>query len=208
MTLEERYREVVARVAGRARLVAVSKGATIAQVRALYELGQRDFGENRADALALRAQQLPPDARWHFIGNLQSNKLRVLRDCAPVVHSFDRADLVARWPAGVPVLVQVDFTGRAERNGVQAQEAPALVAALREAGVEVRGLSTLPPQEGDPRETFRRLRAMRDALGLAELSMGMSADYESALEEGATMVRVGRALFEEHSSARTRVTRP
>lgn len=195
MTLAERYHDVVERVGGRARLVAVGKAATLADVRALYELGQRDFAENRADALALRIEQLPPDARWHFIGNIQSNKLRVLRDAKPLVHSFDRPDLVAKWPPAVPVLVQVDFTARAERNGVPPHDVAALVAALREAGVEVRGLSTLPPKEGDPRPVFRRLRALRDATGLAELSMGMSEDFEAAIDEGATMVRVGRALF-------------
>lgn len=195
MTIEDRYRHVVGKVAGRARLVAVSKAATLADARAVYELGQRDFAENRADALALRAAQMPADVVWHFIGNVQSNKLRVLRDVRPLVHSFDRVDLVARWPAGVPVLVQVDFTGRAQRNGVPPDEARGLVAAARAAGIEVRGLSTLPPREGDPRPVFRALRALRDELGLVELSMGMSGDYESALDEGATMVRVGTAIF-------------
>lgn len=195
MSLPERYQDVVRRIAGRARLVAVSKAATLADARAVYDMGQRDFAENRADALALRAAQMPPDVRWHFIGNIQSNKLRVLRDVKPVVHSFDRADLVEKWPAGVPVLVQVDFTGRPERNGVPPADVPALVDALRARGVDVRGLSTLPPKEGDPRAAFRQLRALRDAVGLAELSMGMSADFEAAIDEGATMVRVGTAIF-------------
>lgn len=195
MSLQDRYHDVVRRVGGRARLVAVSKAATLADARAVYDLGQRDFAENRADALALRAAQMPPDVRWHFIGNIQSNKLRVLRDVKPLVHSFDRADLVEKWPAGVPVLAQVDFTGRAERNGVPSAEAPALVDALRARGVDARGLSTLPPSGVDPRPIFRQLRALRDALGLAELSMGMSADFEAGIEEGATMVRVGTAIF-------------
>jgi len=193
--VEERYHDVLSRVAGRARLIAVSKAATLADVRAIYELGQRDLAENRADALALRAAQMPADVRWHFIGNVQSNKLRVLRDLKPLVHSFDRADLVPRWPPGVPVLVQVDFSGLAHRSGVPPQDARALVEAAREAGIDVRGLSTLPPKEGDPREAFRALRTLRDELGLAELSMGMSADFEAAIAEGATMVRVGTALF-------------
>ncbi|HUR67812.1 MAG TPA: alanine racemase [Candidatus Thermoplasmatota archaeon] len=191
------YEEVVAKVAGRARLVAVSKGATLEQVRAVFDAGQRDFGENRADALAARAASLPREARWHFIGNLQSRDLRRLRELEPLVHSFDRPDLVARWPVAVPVLVQVDFTGRPERNGVAPADVPALVDALRARGIEARGLSTLPPKEGDPRAVFRALSALRDELGLEELSMGMSEDYEIAIEEGATMVRVGRAIFAE-----------
>ena len=203
MTLDARYQDILARVAGRARLVAVTKYASDEHVRALYELGQRDFGENRADDLARRAAMLPADARWHFIGNLQSNKLRILRDLSPLVHSFDRPDLLGKWPAAVPVLVQVDFTGRAERNGLAEPDARAAVQALRKASVDVRGLSTLPPAEGDPRPLFRRLRRLRDELGLAELSMGMSADFEAAIEEGATMVRVGRALFDNAAATKT-----
>lgn len=195
MSVEERYRAVVDRVAGRARLVTVGKAAALDDVRRVHALGQRDFAESRADALRERAAALPPAARWHFIGNLQSNKLRTMREVKPLVHSFDRPDLVARWPKEVPVLVQVDFTGRGDRNGVPPAEVPTLLAALRGAGVDVRGLSTLPPAEGDPRVVFRALRRLRDEHGLAELSMGMSGDFEAAIEEGATMVRIGRAIF-------------
>lgn len=194
MTLEERYHDVLRRIGGRARLVAVTKSATEAQLAALYALGQRDFGENRADALALRAAKMPADARWHFIGNIQSNKVRILRELRPLVHSFDRADLLPKWGA-TPVLVQVDFTGLDRRNGVPPAEVPALLAALRDAGVECRGLSTLPPKVGDPRPVFAALRALRDEHKLTELSMGMSEDFEVALDEGATMVRIGRAIF-------------
>jgi pyridoxal phosphate enzyme (YggS family) len=189
------YPEVVRRIAGRARLVAVTKGRALADVRALYDAGQRDFAENRADALQERRAALPLDARWHFIGNVQRNKLRLLEGCA-LVHSFDRLDLADRWPRALPVLLQVDFTGEPRRNGVPTPRAAEAVATLRAEGVDVRGLSTLPPRGEDPRPLFRRLRGLRDALGLRELSMGMSADYEAAVEEGATMVRVGRALFE------------
>lgn len=193
MSLQECYHEVVRRVAGRATLVAVTKGQPVEVVRALYDLGQRDFGENRVEDLLAKADALPPDARWHFIGNVQRNKAKLLVRAA-LVHSFDRPDLAHAWPR-VPVLVQVDFTGREDRNGMAPSALPDALAACRAAGVDVRGLSTLPPQEGDPRRWFRDLHALRDAHGLKELSMGMSADYEAALEEGATMVRVGRALF-------------
>lgn len=197
MTLAKRYRDVVARVAGRATLVAVSKGAPLADVRALYDLGQRDFGENRADALAERARAMPADARWHFLGHIQSNKLRLLADAKPfLVHSFDRPDLAARW-IGTPVLVQVDFSGAPERSGVPPSQLADALAALRRAGVDVRGLATLPPRDGDPRPWFRELRRLRDLYGLDELSMGMSADFEAAIEEDATMVRVGTAIFGE-----------
>lgn len=188
------YEDVVERIAGRARLVAVSKAASLDQVRAVYAAGQRDFGENRADALVEKAAAMPADVSWHFIGNLQSNKLAALARVRPIVHSFDRPDLARKWPPGVPVLVQVDFTGRADRNGIPPAEAGRVVEALRAANVVVLGLSTLPPQ-GDPRPAFAALRHLRDDLGLRELSMGMSDDVEIALEEGATMVRVGRAIF-------------
>lgn len=194
MTLEGRYRDVVRRVGGRARLVAVSKSASLDDVRALHALGQRDFGENRADALTERARTLPADARWHFIGHLQSNKLKLLAELKPLVHSFDRADLAQRW-IGAPILVQVDFSGAPQRSGVPPSQLADVLAALRRADVDVRGLSTLPPREGDPRAWFRALRALRDLHGLKELSMGMSEDFEVAIDEGATIVRVGRAIF-------------
>lgn len=193
MSVDERYHDVVRRVAGRARLVAVTKGQPADVVRRLYDLGQRDFGENRVDDLLVKAAALPSDARWHFIGQVQRNKAKLLAR-ATLVHSFDRPDLARAWPR-VPVLVQVDFTGREDRGGVAPAELSAALAACREAGVDVRGLSTLPPQDDEPRKWFRELRRLRDEHGLEELSMGMSADFEAAIEEGATMVRVGRALF-------------
>lgn len=195
MSLAERYQDVVRRIAGRARLVAVSKGATVEELRAAYDLGQRDFGENRAKQLAERAAALPRDVRWHFIGNLQSRDVKILADLRPLVHSFDRLDLASMWPRDVPVLLQVDFTGRTDRNGIAPVLAADALATLAKAGLDVRGLSTLPPANADPRPIFRTLRAIRDEHGLRELSMGMSDDFEAAIEEGATMVRVGRAVF-------------
>lgn len=195
MNLADRYKDVLARIGGRARLVAVSKAASIEDVRALYDAGQRDFGENRAASLSEKAAALPTDARWHFIGNLQSRDLRVLRDAKPLVHSFDRPELAAKWPRDVAVLVQVDFTGRSDRNGVAPAQLADVLSALRKAELDVRGLSTLPADDADPRIAFRALRELRDEHGLAELSMGMSDDFDIAIEEGATMVRVGRAIF-------------
>lgn len=195
MAVAARYHDVRRRVGVRATLVAVSKGATVEQLRAVYELGQRDFGENRARQLAERAAQMPADVRWHFIGNLQSRDLRTLAELKPIVHSFDRLDLAAKWPRGVPVLLQVDFTGRADRNGIPPDAVPDALATLAKADVRVLGLSTLPPADGEARPVFRALRELRDRHALGELSMGMSDDYEAAIEEGATMVRIGRAIF-------------
>lgn len=193
----DRYDVVRRAVPSGVTLVAVSKEASIDAMRAVHARGQRDFGENRVDALARKAAQMPSDARWHFLGAIQSNKLRALAELKPLVHSFDRPDLAAKWPRDVPVLLQVDFTGLEQRSGIPPAEVPAALHALRAAGVLCRGLSTLPPLDADPRPVFRALRALRDEHKLAELSMGMSADFEIAVEEGATMVRVGRAIFGE-----------
>lgn len=182
------------------RLVAVVKGQPAEAAVALHALGERDFAENRAEALLDKARALPADARWHFIGNLQRNKLRTLAQARPLVHSFDRPDLADAWPAGMDVLLQVHLGGSEHRNGLPPEAVEPALAALEKAGVACRGLSLLPPRGEAPRPHFARLRGLRDALApswpaLRELSMGMSGDFEEAVEEGATMVRVGRALF-------------
>jgi PLP dependent protein len=200
-----------ARRAGRepaeVRLVAVSKGAGADLIRAAYAAGQRDFAENRATALAERWEQLPTEARWHFIGRLQGNKVRLVRPVTWLLHSLDRADLAAYWAKGPglppPVLVQVNVSGEPGKAGVPPDETEALIAAAAGLGLEVRGLMTIPPVGASPEEArpwFRTLARLRRALqprwpGLAELSMGMSDDFEVAVEEGATLLRVGRAIF-------------
>lgn len=185
------------------RLVAVIKQRPLDAVRALYDQGQRDFGENRAPDLHERAQALPWDARWHFVGNLQRNKIKLLRDVLPLVHSFDRLDLLETWPTDLRVLLQVNVAGEAQKNGIPPAEVEPALAALEKAGVPCLGLSTMPPLVDDAdqnRAHFRALRQMRDRLAtqwptLRQLSMGTTIDYPVAVEEGATMVRVGRALF-------------
>lgn len=191
MTLEERYQTVARRVAGRAQLVAVSKGHPVEALRRLHALGQRAFGENRVDELLGKRAAMPDDVEWHYLGALQRNKLKALRETRPIVHGFDRIELAA--DLGLPAYVQVNLAGEAQKSGVPRDEAAALARAL---GPRCLGFSLLPPREGDPRPWFRELRALRDevAPGLG-LSMGMSADYEAAIEEGATVVRVGTAIF-------------
>jgi hypothetical protein len=207
-------RERVAAAAARAgrrgedvTLVAVSKGAGPGLVREAYEAGQRDFAENRASALAARWDEVPGDSRWHFIGRLQGNKVRLVRPVACLLHSLDRADLAGYWAKGPglppPVLVQVNVAGEPGKAGVPPGEAEALIAAATGLGLEVRGLMTIPPVGASPqaaRPHFRALARLRAELqprwpGLRELSMGMSDDFEVAVEEGATLLRVGRAIF-------------
>ena len=196
-------------------LVGVSKTQPASAVREAFAAGLRDFGENRvqeaeekAGALAdLRAAGL----RWHLIGHLQGNKAKKAGTLFDVVHSVDDASLGARLDRAaaeqgrvLPVLVQVDLAGEATKFGLEESGLFATLESLRGlAALRVEGLMVLPPYFDDPEATrpfFSRLRALRDqavARGLSggQLSMGMSHDFEVAIEEGATFVRVGTALF-------------
>ncbi len=187
-------------------LVAVSKGRSDREILTLYQQGHRDFGENRAAAIAERATQLPGDIRWHFVGPLQTNKVRMVRPVTHLLHSLDRDRLAAAWVKGPgrppPVLVEVNVGEEPQKGGVEPGEAWNLVEAAADLGLEVVGLMAIPPQMADPEQVrpyFRRLVEIRDELGgrpaLPVLSMGMSDDFEVAIEEGATVVRVGRAIF-------------
>jgi pyridoxal phosphate enzyme (YggS family) len=201
-----------ARRAGRApeevRLVGVSKTVPLERVVAMAEAGLEDLGENHAAEMHRKAEALP-NVRWHFLGKLQRGTVRHVADVASVVHSGEPGgalDALARRVETdgrtLDVLAQVDFTG--ERQGVEPGALEAFAERLQGmAGLRPVGLMTLPPLTATPEEArpyFARLRALRDDLsgrwpGLVELSMGMSGDYEVAVEEGATMVRVGTALF-------------
>jgi pyridoxal phosphate enzyme (YggS family) len=188
-------------------LVAVSKTADDEAVLAAYRHGHRDFGENRASELAERAVRLPRDIRWHFIGRLQGNKVRRVRPVAHLLHSLDRTDLVSYWAKGSgappPVLVEVNVAGEYQKAGVEPDEAADLVGDALDMGLDVRGLMTMAPQVDDAQEVrpvFRALAGLRARIALRwpsvrELSMGMTDDYEVAVEEGATILRVGRAIF-------------
>jgi pyridoxal phosphate enzyme (YggS family) len=186
-------------------LVAVSKTRPAEAIREAYAAGQRDFGENyvqewreKADALADLA-----DLRWHFVGGLQTNKVKYLAGRVHLVHAVDREELARELSrragqkgAAARVLLEVNTGGEATKGGCAPAGAPALAAAVRALpAVDLRGLLCMPPPQDDPRPHFRLLRDLRDRLGLAELSMGMSADWETAIAEGATIVRVGTAIF-------------
>ena len=186
-------------------LVAVSKTHPAAAVREAYAAGQRDFGENYAQEWREKADALADlaDLRWHFIGGLQTNKVKYLAGRVAAIHTVDRIELareISKRFAGkgavARVYLEVNLGGEASKSGCAPAEAPALAeAAGALPAVEVVGLMTIPPPEDDPRPHFRALRALRDRLGLAGLSMGMSADWKAAIEEGSTCVRVGTAIF-------------
>lgn len=207
MNLAERLARVRTGIPPNVTLVAVSKTQSVELVREAYLAGQRHFGENYVQEWRAKAEVLSdlPDLVWHFIGSLQSNKAKYLVGRVGLVHTIDREELArelgrrsASKGAVARVLVEVNVAGEASKSGCAVEEVPGLVAAIGTIpGLELRGLMCIPPFEGDPRPHFRRLRQLRDSLGLTELSMGMSSDYQAAIEEGATIVRVGTAIFGE-----------
>lgn len=195
-------------------VVAVSKTFPDAAVRAARGAGHVDFGESRAQELSRRLKADPPlGARWHFVGRLQRNKVDQVVGTATLIHSVDRMKLAhaiaerAGAAGGVQrVLVQVNVGEDPDKGGFTVEQAPGAVARIREIpGISVQGLMTIPPLGEDPRPLFARLRQLRDDLRAAfpevvHLSMGMSGDYEVAVEEGATIVRVGSAIFGPRTS--------
>jgi hypothetical protein len=190
------------------RIVAVTKGFGTDAVRAALAAGLYDLGENYAQELLAKAPA-GGDARWHFIGPVQRNKVASLAGYVTLWQSVDRlevAEAIARRQPGGRVLVQVNSSGEISKHGCRLDQAPDLVDAGRRLGLDVAGLMTIGPL-GPPeraRRGFRDVAALQRRLGLVELSMGMTADLEIAVEEGATMVRIGRALF----GARPRTASP
>ena len=216
--IRARMAEAAAR-AGRSpsdvRLIAVSKTFPIEAVRAAYEAGQRDFGENRVqEALQKMDAGADMDIRWHLIGHLQSNKAKKAAERVAFIHSIDGVDLLRRVDSAasvlsrsLQVLVQVDLAAEATKYGAAVASLAAIFDQARQCrAAEVVGLMLLPPLAENPEDArpwFRQLREERDRLldhgvpasMLRELSMGMSHDFEVAIDEGATMVRVGTAIF-------------
>jgi hypothetical protein len=181
----------------RVRILAVTKGFGPAEVGAAREVGLTDLGENYAAELAEKAPG-PEGTRWHFLGAVQRNKVRALAPLVSVWQGVARlaeGERIAACAPGATVLVQVDCTGMAGRNGCVPAEVPALVEGLTALDLRVVGLMTVAPQgEGAP-AAFADVAQMADALGLPERSMGMSDDLEAAVVAGTTMVRIGRGLF-------------
>jgi pyridoxal phosphate enzyme (YggS family) len=208
-----------ARSAGRdpgdIRLVAVSKTFPLDLIREAYTAGQRDFGENRVqEVLQKISASADLEIRWHLLGHLQTNKARKAGTALATIHSVDSVELLQKLDEAAAesghapdLLIQVDLAGEATKHGVPPDEVPRLMdAAVACRAARVVGLMTLPPipeTPEDARPYFRRLRDLRDrwlasgvpAPMLRELSMGMSGDFEVAVEEGATLVRVGTAIF-------------
>jgi PLP dependent protein len=190
---------------GAVRLVAATKTVPVELLAEAVALGVTDVGENRAQELLAKADALTDenpgladDVCWHFLGRLQRNKVRGLSQRVTWWQSVDREALgvaIGRHAPGARVLVEVNVAGEPQKGGCAPAAASGLVDALGRSGLRVEGLMTIPPADDDPRRWFAALRELAAGRGLPHLSMGMTDDYEIAVEEGATMVRVGRAIF-------------
>ena len=189
-----------------AELVAVSKTFPAVDILAVYNAGQRKFGESKADELAAKAAALPGDIEWHFIGHLQSNKVRSVVTHARVIHSVDSAKLLERIEriAGeekvkIEALLEVNISGEASKFGLTMAAAEKLVEESRNMrNVTVTGFMTMAPEGAEEEElvkVFAGLKNLADKCGLQQLSMGMSGDFKTALACGAALVRIGTAIF-------------
>ena len=205
-------------------LVAVSKTKPVADIQQLYDLGQRDFGENYVQELVEKQAQLPPDIRWHFIGHLQSNKVKLLTPFVYMIHGVDSQKLLleinkqaSKVNRVIPVLLQVHIAMEETKFGLDEKELEEIANIVsRLQNVEVRGLmgmASFTENHDQVRSEFRRLKQLYDLMTIlfttnspgsafSALSMGMSADYHIAIEEGSNMVRIGSLLFGERSKAK------
>jgi hypothetical protein len=197
------------------RLIAVTKTRSPEAIREAYACGQRDFGENYVQELCTKAESLAdlPDIRWHMIGHLQRNKARLVTKVASAIHTVDSArlaeELARRVSEGTPlsVLIEVNVGGEAQKSGCSPSDLPALLASVdAQPNLRLSGLMTVPPHTEDSAGAlpyFLALAELREQNGgaarLPELSMGMTPDVEQAIRAGATLVRIGTAIFGERA---------
>lgn len=224
MMLKENLNQVEKKIAeaceraGRSReevtLIAVSKTKPVSMLSEVYDEGVRDFGENKVQEIQEKYDQLPNDIRWHMIGHLQRNKVKYVIDKVCLIHSVDSYRLAEeiniqakKKNLVVPILVEVNIAEEESKFGITAEDAIALVEQIAELeNVRIRGLMTIAPMVEDPEENRQYFRGIRqlsvdiknkniDNVSMDILSMGMTGDYTVAIEEGATMVRVGTGIF-------------
>ena len=187
-----RYARIQEEIGPQVTIVAATKYVSVEDMAVLSEAGIEVVGENRAQELEAKHAAYGDAFHWHFIGHLQSRKAKAVNQICELVHSLDSESAAKRLE--VPALVQVNLAGEASKSGI----APERLGEFLELYPQVRGLSTMPPETNDPeksRPLFRKLRELAEEHGLTELSMGTSQDYKIAVEEGATMVRIGRRLY-------------
>lgn len=224
MEVESRVQAACKR-AGRPRedvlLIAVSKTKPVELIREIMETGTKDFGENKVQEMCSKIEEIKEPLNWHLIGHLQRNKVKYIVDKACLIHSVDslrlaeeiQKEAVKKGVDKVPVLIEVNMAQESSKDGINASETEELVREIAKLpNVQIRGLMTIAPFVDDPEENrvhFQAMRRLRDQLKamdipgveMTELSMGMTNDFEVAIEEGATMVRVGTAIFGERNYA-------
>lgn len=220
--------EAACKRAGRSRdevtLIAVSKTKPLEMLREIYDAGTRHFGENKVQELCDKMEQMPSDIQWHMIGHLQRNKVKYIVGKVALIHSVDTYRLAEeiniqakKRNITVPILVEVNIAGEESKFGISAEDAILLVEDIsRLENVQIKGLMTIAPYVADPEENrlyFRRIKQLSvditnkniDNVSMEILSMGMTGDYEVAIEEGATMVRVGTGIFGERNYKKSNV---
>jgi pyridoxal phosphate enzyme (YggS family) len=193
-TVRANYERIRSEVGDGVTVVAAIKYVALEDMRALVGAGIEVVGENRAQELERKHAEYGDAFRWHFIGHLQSNKVKVVNRMCELVHSLDSDSAATRLT--VPALVEVNLAGETSKSGIPPEDLPRFL----ELYDDVRGLMTMPPETADPeasRPYFSRLRELAEQHGLKELSMGTSQDYRVAAEEGATLVRIGSVLYGE-----------
>lgn len=229
--LQSQYEEVQKRIdaacarCGRDRsevtLIAVSKTKPVEMLEEIYALGERNFGENKVQKLTGKYEVMPKDVHWHMIGHLQRNKVKYIIDKAELIHSVDSLRLARtiseeaqKHQCTVHILLEVNVAGEESKFGMTVEEAPKLAEEIAQfPNIQIDGLMTIAPFVENPEENrpvFRKLRKLSvdirekniNNVTMAVLSMGMTNDYEVAIEEGATMVRVGTAIFGERNYAK------
>jgi PLP dependent protein len=191
--IRERYDAIKAEAGTGVTVVAATKYVSLEDLGVLAEAGVEVVGENRAQELEAKHERYGDAFRWHFIGHLQSRKARVVNACCELCHSLSSESAAQRLE--IPALVEVNLSGEPTKSGVAPEELERFLGVYP----DVRGLMTMPPLADDPegsRPYFRQLRELAEANGLKELSMGTSQDWRVAVDEGATLVRIGSALYD------------
>ncbi|MBP3488133.1 MAG: YggS family pyridoxal phosphate-dependent enzyme [Roseburia sp.] len=224
----EEHIEAACKRAGRSRdevtLIAVSKTKPVEMLQEIYDTGTRHFGENKVQELCDKMEQMPSDIHWHMIGHLQRNKVKYIVGKVALIHSVDTYRLAEeiniqakKRNIKVPILVEVNIAGEESKFGTSAEDAILLVEDISKLeNVQIKGLMTIAPYVTDPEENrlyFRKIKQLSvdithkniDNVSMEILSMGMTGDYEVAIEEGATMVRVGTGIFGERNYKKSNV---
>ncbi|MBE6108367.1 MAG: YggS family pyridoxal phosphate-dependent enzyme [Erysipelotrichaceae bacterium] len=214
MYMNKAYHEIVSSLSENTKLIVVSKKRSLEEIMSYYEAGVRDFGENRADDLIKKAQVLPKDIRWHFIGHLQRNKVAKVLPYVTLIHSVESKELLQviekeaqKLNKTVPVLIQFNLAEESTKTGLMEEQAFQFVKeALSFEHLNIKGIMTMGPHVEDEKEiekifmqAHQLLQELQKTFGFehfTELSMGMSSDWKIALQHGSTMLRIGTILFE------------